>query len=615
VTDPSAGRRRAARAALGGATLYALLGALLAVLAIDKRHFPFAGAGERLAIVAWWAAVSAPTGAILGWGVGLLTAPLRSRGVRVVAGLVLLVGAATGMVHAGRRAGRQPVVRAASRGDVPAGGDVAARAVDGAKGSGEGGPGADDATRTGDVARPDAPNLVLLTVDTLRADHLGLHGYDRATSPTLDAFAARGAVFELAIAPAPATLRSVASMHTGLLPTAADPTDRSPFLDAGFRTLAERLADGGYATGAFVTNAFLAASNGFAQGFDAYHEDFVDVSGAAAGPPTIDDVLDPALAWIADAPRPFFAWIHAVDTHHPYAPEEAAPWEDVDSEAHRRLDAAYRGLTVAETTARLRALSRDARPPPPSELEYLVGRYDAAVLQVDRGLARLLAGLDAAGLDDATVVVVTSDHGEELGDHGRLLHGHTLFDELLHVPLVMGGPGVPAGARVGAQVRLLDVGPTLLDLAGLAADDLHGRSLLPTLEGRDAAPRPSVSVREDKEVALRTEDAKLVVAHRPYESAFAVLGPWDMGRVTFGRRARGRIGLWRTAEDPGETRDVLGEDRDLARRLYDQLQALRRAHPPDGLPVTNAAHAPSSDAAPGLSPEERAALEALGYGR
>jgi hypothetical protein len=319
-------------------------------------------------------------------------------------------------------------------------------------------------------------------------------------------------------------------------------------------------------------------------------------------------VLAHALAWLERAREPFFLWLHVMDPHHPYDPATMGPWEIRDDPAFVGLRARWAGRAVGEQTERLRAvhgphdLGRD-------ELSFLVGRYDSEILQVDAGLERLAAGLRRRGaLDSDTWLVVTADHGEEFLDHGGMLHGHTLFDELLHVPLVVRGPGVPPGLRVAAQVPLVDVAATLLEAARLPVADLDARSLSPFWRAPGREPwRPVVASRGAKYLAYRSPDSKLVVAFEPYPpahppgSGLAALR-W-MARIALDRVVRPKVGLWRLGAEPREREDARGDAGEM-RLAYASLESLRRAHPPRRV---------ASDPASSVDAAAVERLRALGY--
>src|SRR5438094_817496 len=236
---------------------------------------------------------------------------------------------------------------------------------------------------------------------------------------------------------------------TGLYPHVLDKEfeDRGQagaFIGSAFHTLAERLAAGGYDTAGFVSNLYLKQENGFGQGF----RHFDDRSGMFWWGPKgrwkrAEHVVEPALAWLERAESPFFLWVHVMDPHHPYEPASAGPWEDGSRAAPHA--AAYGALSIRGYTQRLKDLRAGRPRATPEELAYLVGRYDAEILQVDRELARLHQRLESRGFDERnTVLIVTADHGEEVLDHGGMPHGHSLFDELIRVPLGTRGPESPA---------------------------------------------------------------------------------------------------------------------------------------------------------------------------
>ena len=291
----------------------------------------------------------------------------------------------------------------------------------------------------------DAPRaLVLVTLDTTRADRLGSYGYPNAGTPHLDALAARGVRFERALSPVPITLPAHTSLFTASYPPYHGVRDNGTFVvDPALDTLAERLQAEGLRTAAFVSALPLEARFGLDQGFD-----FYDQSRAADGGHMNErragDTIDRALIWLGDVgpDEEFFLWVHLFDPHYPYAPPgPLAPGHD-----------AYQG-----------------------EVSY-----------ADAQLGRLFGALEDAGRMDATAIVVTADHGESLGDHGELSHGHLLYDATQRVPLLMAGPGAAAGRVVERTVDLVDIAPTVCEWLGVDAPELRaqgGRSLHGLLTG------------------------------------------------------------------------------------------------------------------------------------
>lgn len=288
-------------------------------------------------------------------------------------------------------------------------------------------------------------NVLLVTVDTLRADRVGCLSNGRARTPAIDGLAARGALFERAFAHVPVTLPSHASILTGLTPPAHGVHDNGRFVVAGrFVTLAERLKDEGYATGAFVGGYPLHSRFGLAQGFDVYDDRF-DAGGPGGrefAETRAETVVDRATAWLNGRAEPWFLWVHCYDPHDPY------------------------------------------EPPEPFSNRFAESPYDGEVAYVDAALARLFESLRNASLFDRTLIVLTGDHGESLGEHGESTHGFLAYNSTLWVPLIVVLPGARS-ARVESPVSHADLVPTVCDaLAVRPPAGLQGRSLLPAVRGR-----------------------------------------------------------------------------------------------------------------------------------
>lgn len=332
--------------------------------------------------------------------------------------------------------------------------------------------------------RPTGPNVLVIAIDTLRADALGCGGGRAGVSPRIDAFAAQSTRFEFAFAHAPWTLPSFSSLFTSLPPEAhgagGDVRNGWRGLDDDQVTIAEQFQAAGYATHAIVNVDFLTETFGTTQGFDDVDARISSDNHELrrAGP-----TVDAALSWI-DAHRadPFFLLVHAFDPHAEYDPPPEwrarfAEPRDADGTAfrfgareHVVNHRAGRMPLEAATLARARAL------------------YDGEVAYTDDAVGRLLDGLASRGLDGNTIVVLTSDHGEEFGEHGSWEHGHSHYDELLHVPLVVRAPGVSARV-VREPVGLMDVAPTVCALAGVsAASTFRGRDLSSALQSGSALP-------------------------------------------------------------------------------------------------------------------------------
>jgi arylsulfatase A-like enzyme/Flp pilus assembly protein TadD len=293
------------------------------------------------------------------------------------------------------------------------------------------------------------PNVVLVTLDTTRADHLGVYGDRRARTPNLDRLAAGGVVFERAVTVAPLTLPAHASLLTGLYPFAHGVRNNGNFaLRADVPTLATALQGAGYRTAAFVSAFVLDRRSGLSRGFDVY-DDRLDLERRG------DATVAAAARWMADTAadaRPFFVWVHLYDPHDPYDP-------------------------------------------PPPYREAFAGRlYDGEIALDDDAIGTLLARLPAGGRD-RTAIAVAGDHGESLGEHGEATHGLFVYESSIRVPMIIAAPThVAPGRRVPALVRTIDLAPTLLEIAGVTPPaGLQGHSLLPLVRGRTPGPPDAYS--------------------------------------------------------------------------------------------------------------------------
>jgi arylsulfatase A-like enzyme len=401
-------------------------------------------------------------------------------------------------------------------------------------------------------APPSAPrlNVLIYLVDTLRADHLGAYGYGRATSPAIDSFASRSIVFERAQAQSSWTRPTVASILTGLEAWRHGANHRNEALADDHDTLAERFAAAGYRTGAVVTNPNVARSYGFAQGF----ETFQRLGGGRNGSAEVATVAAEWLAAANDA-RPFFLYLHTVDPHAPYRPPP--PFLE-------RFGALPDRLEVG-SLAFLRRLGLEQEPVTPAIVRQLIDLYDAEVAENDEGFGKVLAELERRGLSSSTVVVLIADHGEEFHEHGGFEHGHTLYQDQLHVPLVVHVPGVAGGKRVARPVQQVDVFATALDLAGVALPAAgDGVSLKGLFEGG---------------VAVGGEPVRELVATMDVDQvakSSILRWPWKLVRHDKGPRA-GERELFDLDSDPGETVDRSAERAFLADYLDARLAARLRS--------------------------------------
>jgi arylsulfatase A-like enzyme len=333
------------------------------------------------------------------------------------------------------------------------------------------------------------PHLVLVIIDTLRADHLPTYGYARATAPHIQALGERGWVFEQALAQSGWTLPAMGSILSGRLPSehgaVRDGNDMRRFGRFAPQTpsTAEVLAAAGYRTGAVVNNTFLAPDFGFQRGFDHY-----DYQGASAMQHRAAvATADAGLAWLDTAATPAFLVLHFMEPHSSYAagPPERGRFAPTDEELRVPFPFHMEHGKFATSAA-------DA-----AALEQIAALYDEEILAADRGVGRLVEGLSERGMLDDTWIIVTSDHGEELWDHGGFEHGHHLMGELLRVPLIVAGP-TTTPRRVLRPVAHVDVHATLVGLGGDAtADRGHGLDLTWALQAPDRLPAERAMVAED----------------------------------------------------------------------------------------------------------------------
>ena len=325
--------------------------------------------------------------------------------------------------------------------------------------------------------------IVVISIDTLRADHLGAYGYERNTSPFLDRLASEGVLFEQAVSSAPWTLPSHVSLLSGLYPSTHRAVDGSEGIAPSVRMAAEIFHEAGWATGGFVASWFVSHRYGFARGFDRFEDFEQTLNNNTKQKVTARRVIDEAAGWLRrNSGGRFFLFVHLYDVHFNYdpPPEHAA-----------LFDTGYRGPRPP-----YKKYSHYFDNPLPADLlAQEIAMYDGAIHYVDAELERLYAVLDQLGLAGETLLVVTADHGEEFFERGSWGHAHTLYEEQVHAPLILHGPDLGPGRRVPQQVRHVDVLPTLLEVAGLPAPDgLHGTSLWDLATGEvspAASPRPA----------------------------------------------------------------------------------------------------------------------------
>ncbi len=470
------------------------------------------------------------------------------------------------------------------------------------------------------TARAGAPDVILVSIDTLRADRLGAYGHSPSITPEMDRIAAEGVVFSRALAAAPWTVPSVASMITGLpalrhgagMPLSSGLTFlRSP-LDAEHTTLAERFSAAGYRTRAVVANGFLSPQMGLDQGFEQFVNPLTNAAGGIFlrdvplgrlfvtlfpiekwGDYRAEGITATALEYLAEeADAPLFLWAHYIDPHTPFQADPAQlDIEALAAEMHQvQPEVLDDGTVVGEVFAGTSHVRGGMLWLGPEDRRRIGEYYDRAVGYADQHVGRLFAALRERAAERPVIAILTSDHGEELWDHGHFEHGHDYYREVTQVPLLVWGPGtVPAGRVESGVAGLVDVAPTLLELAGLEVPEAdapdEGRSLSPRWSAENTGSEPSLP---------RFAGSNLY-------NLPAVLIEDDTWRFIL--RANGTEELYDVDRDPEERRNVAHEHPELAERFRQALEPRLAAFLEGG----------EGDGPAELSRETLEALRSLGY--
>lgn len=338
------------------------------------------------------------------------------------------------------------------------------------------------------TASPASPNVIVIVVDTLRADHISAYGYARNTTPNLDRLASDGVIFENAISPSSWTLPGHASLVTGLYPREHHTSKLQDSIPASLPTLSEQFLARGYRTGAFSANTFFfGREHGFGRGFQSFGDYFSSVPAAfqhtelgrwtnqklfdhgwysnMIGRQTAASINQRGLSWIDRGSGPFFLMLNYFDVHDPYIPPAGAAqlWSKGAPVPPKRISETF----------------NQYRPPSPQQVQYAIDEYDNSLFYVDSQIAALVKELQRRGLDRNTLVIVTADHGEEFDEQGILTHANALYLEEIRVPLIMWAPGkIPSGVRIARPVSTIDIGATALQIAGnSSAPTFPGNSL------------------------------------------------------------------------------------------------------------------------------------------
>jgi arylsulfatase A-like enzyme/Flp pilus assembly protein TadD len=390
----------------------------------------------------------------------------------------------------------------------------------------------------GERAKPSG-GVLLITIDTLRADHLGCYGYQGGATPTMDALAKQGARFEHAYAPVPLTLPSHAALLTGTYPFYNGVRDQPGFrLPEDIPTLAEYFSRAGSVTAAVLGSPVLSRRFGLSRGFDDYDDRFeASTAEQEAGLPNIkrpaDSVVRLALAWLDGRPsgKPFFLWLHFYDPHLPY------------------------------------------RAPEPFRSRFADRPYDGEIAYTDSALATLFAGLRSRGVFDSSVIALTADHGEGLGDHGESTHGYFLYDSTLHIPLVVKSASLTRATVLQASVSLMDLAPTLLRLAGIPVpSSMQGMDLgKSVVSGEEPQPHPVYAETLYPLLHLGWNPLRALIVQKAAPPA-----AWDGVKYIEAPQPE----LYHLHSNPNEVRNEYASHQAEAAADRQQLEALVRAHAP-----------------------------------
>ena len=428
------------------------------------------------------------------------------------------------------------------------------------------------------------PNVLLISIDTLRRDHCTPYGYERNTTPSLKMLAEQGAVFDLAYSPSATTAPSHVTMLTSLYPVSHQVLDNGWILTEKAYTLAEHLGAHGYQTAAFVSSSVLDKKFGFAQGFTLFDDDFSSSKSTVYQkfwddlPEGLDrradDTTRKVIDWLKqhrDPDQPFFLFIHYFDPHDPYVPPK-------------------------EILSKLRPKGKRL-----TKLENQILKYDGEIKFTDREIGKLLGTLEQLGLTEETLVVVTSDHGEGLGQHDHMYHSINIYEEQVRVPLIFRYPAaIPAGSRFSEPVELVDLIPTILDLSNVTSKGFssQGQNLAKALRGKATldADRPVYLYRKKFKGHCRKD-----LSGKPIWLEADKYGiRWENWKYIEGKAEKTKE-LFNFAEDPFELKNITGIFPEKGIELSSHIKDWKKdkfRHEADGSVISD---------------EDLKRLEALGY--
>jgi len=412
--------------------------------------------------------------------------------------------------------------------------------------------------------KPMPPNVLLITIDTLRADHLGCYGYRLATSPNIDRLAKYGVLFSDCTVQWPLTWPSMASMNTGAYPKTTGIGHKLSILPDSFYMMSEIFGETGYATGAVVANFTVGKKYGFHQGFDHFVESWQEMWEKEQGDVPISDdsrilkkytnatiVTDQALKWLDEikGERPFFLWLHYMDPHGPYMPprEYRAYFRDTHETKHVPLK-------VIPKYQR-----RGRKDGPITDIGFYKAEYDREIKYLDDEIGRLLSELSWQGLDTKTLIVFSADHGESLDEHEYYLeHGKLPYQPSAHIPLILVQKGVlPSGKTITHPVGLIDLSTTILDLSGISIPaSFEGQSLRDLImSGQEAAKPEYVFMQSGKGTELTVRCDR-----------------WKLIHFQNRKQTENQFELYDIHDDPTEMNNIASEHPEIVRNLSNVLQ-------------------------------------------
>lgn len=481
--------------------------------------------------------------------------------------------------------------------------------------------------KEGAAAATAPPNILWVVWDTTRADRLSLYGYPKPTTPNLDVWAKDATVFENCVSTAGSTVPSHASMFTGLLPSEHGTHNGHQWLDDSHRTIAEILRDRGYQTFLYSANPHISRAENFQQGFQTaehpwdakYRQEALRIVRDKVSPQDRSSELAEkvrrasvgnwdikasgelaqraTLEWLQkrDASKPFFVFLNYMEAHRPFVPPEKFRRRMMtEAQLPRSYEIDRSWVTMWSYCFGLHEYSQE-------ELDVMAATYDACVAELDELFASLLEGLERAGALENTVVVLTADHGEHLGEHHMLDHQYTLYQPLIHVPLVVHYPARFAPGREKRPVMTFDLFPTLLELAGAEApSNLNSKAvslLSPRADRQRLSEYPSVFLEPFMAVKAAHPTWDPAPWHRTMRALFA-------GDAKYIWQSDGKHELYDLPRDPGEQDNLITKDSATAGRMAGLL---------DAFVATLRMAGPSSQPVPGMSEEIKQHLRALGY--